>query len=423
LGPQPPRWARAPPRARRAARVQRVPRGAKAPPLALRKRAAPARGRVPLMRRTDRAPSRTDTPPRSGSAPIRLLRICLDERVLGGIEVNESSTLADVRATIAEDEIGGVPANYSFLFGGAPVTRRQEGRRRAGDCFPFLTIIPEGATVAHPAAADAGGITPLPSNAQVLTFDGPEAPSDRASAASLAGAGDGGPFEEPLDDRPAPPGDAEGLLELQITDGPLEGTTVTVGAEGARIGRHTSNTLVIPEAGISRYHCEICHGDGDFSVRDLGSTTGTYFHLRPYAHFQMFPGLMVKLGETEFKVLSQTLSGETPEQLVWFYEGPLAGHKAYVPAVPAGSVTIGRRHNNSLVLAQDGTISAHHAMIFYEDGEFFICDLGSCNGTCVRLSAERADSDWHPIMDGDVLGAGCTKVRCRVHSWRGRGDG
>ena len=32
---------------------------------------------------------------------------------------------------------------YSFLFGGAPVTVRQEARRKALECFPFLSIIPE----------------------------------------------------------------------------------------------------------------------------------------------------------------------------------------------------------------------------------------------------------------------------------------
>ena len=31
-------------------------------------------------------------------------------------------------------------------------------------------------------------------------------------------------------------------------------------------------------------------------------------------------------------------------------------------------------------------------------------DLGSCNGTCLRLSAERQESGWHPIMDGDAAG-------------------
>lgn len=372
--------------------------------------------------------ARTDTPPRSGSAPIRLLRICLDERVLGGVEVNESSTLADVRITIQEDEIEGVPENYQFLFGGAPVSRRQEGRRRAVDCFPFVSIIQADVRVVQ-ATGGAGGA------------EGGDTPSAGVG-------GDGGAFEPAVSHAPTVPtqgglgtsqqgvrpthaagavisaeaGDAVGAagglgtgisLELQITDGPLEGTTMTVGAEGARMGRHTSNTIVIPEAGISRYHAEICYLDGEFCVRDLGSTTGTYFYLRPHGHFQMFTGLMVKLGETELQVLAQTLpSSENPEQVVLFYEGPLAGHKVHLPA---RGITIGRRHNNDLVLVQDGTISAHHAMIFFMDGDFFLQDLGSCNGTCVRLSSESTDSDWHPILDGDILGAGCTKIRCRLH--------
>lgn len=97
-----------------------------------------------------------------------------------------------------------------------------------------------------------------------------------------------------------------------------------------------------------------------------------------------------------------------------------------------------RRSKFGTALLQ-GTVSAHHAMIFLEQGSFYITetqlqrwahwgirntleppshchvllshsvlqkfcskDLGSCNGTCLRLSAERQESGWHPIMDGDV---------------------
>lgn len=366
----------------------------------------------------------------------------MDERVLGGIEVSESSTLADARRVISEDEIHAVPENYLFLFGGAPVSRRQEGRRRAVDCFPFLIIIPENARVppsAEQQAASAGERltvgtgevdilgAPTPMGSSVLQVDGvpgsyamlegsPGYDSSLAlgAAAEAEAVGDltrALHFPESDDLGPALTGSV--ALELQITDGPLEGTTVTVGEEGARIGRHTSNTLVIPEAGISRYHCEICYVNGEFLVRDLGSTTGTFFYLRPHGHFLMFSGLMVKLGETELQVLSQTPVGtESPEQVVLFYEGPLAGHKVHIPE---SGITIGRRHNNNLVLVQDGTVSAHHAVIFCEEGEFFLSDLGSCNGTCIRLSMERTESDWHPVMDGDMIGAGCTKIQCRIH--------
>lgn len=317
----------------------------------------------------------------------RLLRICLEERVLGGVEVNEASTLADVRQSILEDEIDGVPSSFSFLFGGAPVSRRQESRRKATDCFPFLTIIPEDLPIARTGSG--------PSiSAEVAATSGGDALSVLADDAGDVATHEGG-----------------STLELQITDGPLEGLTVTVGEEGARLGRHTSNTLVIPEAGISRFHCEVQFLDGEFCVKDLGSTTGTFFYLRPQCQFQIFPGLMIKLGETEMQVLSQNPSPHGMELSVMFYEGPFAGHKV---TVPAAGITIGRVSDNTLVLLQDGTVSAHHAMLFHENGSFFIQDLGSCNGTCVRLSPERDASDWHPIIDGDVLGAGCTKIRCRV---------
>lgn len=366
---------------------------------------------------------RSLTPPRTAApAPIRLLRIVLDENVLGGVEVNEASSLADVRQSIEDDEIPGVPDNYLFVFSGAPVSRRQEVRRRAAVCFPFLTIIQEHSRIApSPSVTSVEAVPTSQSLPQVFPVALPAPSTAVGQSLSLSGAGS---LPEPsAGSRAAPPvnaGETEApqvqrgiasTLEMQITDGPLEGMTITVGPEGARIGRHTSNSLVIPEAGISRFHFEVCFTDGEFCVKDPGSTTGTYFFLRPHGRFQMFPGLMVKFGETEMHVLSTSGAGAPPEQVVLFCEGPLAGHKV---RIDAEGITMGRSHDNTLVFLQDGTVSAHHAMIFFEDGEFYISDLGSCNGTCIRLSAERTDSDWHPIMDGDVLGAGCTKVRCCI---------
>ncbi|CAK9107945.1 unnamed protein product [Durusdinium trenchii] len=103
---------------------------------------------------------------------------------------------------------------------------------------------------------------------------------------------------------------------------------------------------VIPEAGISRFHCEITQ---------LGAA----------GHFQIFPGLMVKLGETEMQVLAQ--SSAEPSLTVLFTEGPLAGHKV---TIPPGGITIGRVADNSLVLVQDGcTVYGH----FYEDDIAYRC--------------------------------------------------
>ncbi len=46
--------------------------------------------------------------------------------------------------------------------------------------------------------------------------------------------------------------------------------------DGGSIGRHSSNTIVIIEESVSRYHARIeCH-NGEFLLRDVGSTTGTF---------------------------------------------------------------------------------------------------------------------------------------------------
>ena len=121
---------------------------------------------------------------------------------------------------------------------------------------------------------------------------------------------------------------------MQIIEGQLTGATVpapepTVGSEVCCIGRHTErNHIVIPEMGISRDHAEVgwCDdvqgfdpsaGLGCYCLRDLGSTTGTFVQVAPHRKFELFSGLLVKIGESEFQVICE------PDNLqLLFFEGP-----------------------------------------------------------------------------------------------------
>lgn len=66
--------------------------------------------------------------------------------------------------------------------------------------------------------------------------------------------------------------------------------------------------------------------------------------------------------------------------------------------------TIGRRPDNDLSLTDKGTVSKVHAAIGFEDGEWFVEDRGSANGTFLNDFAENARRiSKETINSGDVI--------------------
>ena len=64
-------------------------------------------------------------------------------------------------------------------------------------------------------------------------------------------------------------------------------------------------------------------------------------------------------------------------------------------------VKIGRGPSNQVMVADDTFASRNHAWITYEDGEFWVEDLGSTNGTLLN---------GHPVVKRQVLSPG-DKIR------------
>lgn len=64
-------------------------------------------------------------------------------------------------------------------------------------------------------------------------------------------------------------------------------------------------------------------------------------------------------------------------------------------------VKIGRGPSNQVIIRDDTFTSRNHAWITYEDGEFWLEDLGSTNGTLLN---------GHPVVKRQVLSSG-DKIR------------
>ena len=72
-------------------------------------------------------------------------------------------------------------------------------------------------------------------------------------------------------------------------------------------------------------------------------------------------------------------------------------------------VRLGRSAANTLVLSDD-RVSRAHAEVRYEDGAYLISDLGSSNGTYVKLPP-RAERE---LQDGDCVRIGREVLRVSV---------
>jgi len=64
--------------------------------------------------------------------------------------------------------------------------------------------------------------------------------------------------------------------QVVVTEGPLRGTTITLGQQSVLIGRSPESTLVLDDDFASGRHARIFPEDGEWFVEDLGSTNGTF---------------------------------------------------------------------------------------------------------------------------------------------------
>ncbi len=67
-----------------------------------------------------------------------------------------------------------------------------------------------------------------------------------------------------------------------------------------------------------------------------------------------------------------------------------------------GKLSIGRGSENDIQL-EDNMVSKFHARVYEQDGQFYIDDLNSGNGTWVNGKKIR---ELHPLREGDEIRVG-----------------
>lgn len=166
----------------------------------------------------------------------------------------------------------------------------------------------------------------------------------------------------------------------------IRGRTIT-------IGRDPQNTIVLEDATVSGKHAEITMTPDDHvTVSDLESTNGTFINGEAVRKQALTEGDRISFGLSRSRSLIYRDSGASEIAL---------GAELLIPQGGTDKLTVGRDPQNDVALDHP-VISKFHAVIERRDGEVWISDLGSRNGTFVNAKriAEAALEDNDRIRLG-----------------------
>src|SRR5262245_48895736 len=93
--------------------------------------------------------------------------------------------------------------------------------------------------------------------------------------------------------------------KLVVLAGPRCGETFVVDAPATTIGRDASSQLNIPDHLMSRRHCALELTGGCFTLRDLGSSNGTYVNSMPVRERVLAHGDRIRAGDSVLLFLQQ----------------------------------------------------------------------------------------------------------------------
>ena len=196
---------------------------------------------------------------------------------------------------------------------------------------------------------------------------------------------------------------ADGLSYL------LQGTEHIAGTTDAQIPFPT-------DPWISPRHANFFYRDEKLMVRDEGSANGVYIRIRQPSPLQ--PGDHFLCGEQVFRLdaTPKDTSGPDPDQ-TYFYSSPKrpspfrvvqvlsGGSDGMVYCARENAVQIGRE-DSDMNFPDDVFMSGSHAKVeLSADGQYSLVDLGSRNGTYVRIAQERE------LAHGDYLFIGHQLLR------------
>jgi len=177
--------------------------------------------------------------------------------------------------------------------------------------------------------------------------------------------------------------------------------------DGANVIGRESGSLFGGDSYLSPKHVSLTFKGTQLLVRDEASLNGVYLKIARETPVELKHGDVFRIGQEillyeAIEPPSPPRDGVAPVgspiEGYWGRVSLVVGRDSTANAFPVGGdgVTLGRERGD-LLFPEDGYVSGLHCRLTTENGRVFLTDLGSSNGTFLRLKAERA------VQNGDFL--------------------
>lgn len=221
---------------------------------------------------------------------------------------------------------------------------------------------------------------------------------------------DAAPAPAPAAPAPAPSGGGNGTLVLIRPDG-TEGDSVSI-SDGSIVGRETMPQFA-SDTYLSPRHASFHFAGGRVTVRDLGSLNGVYRRIMAEEPVELKDGTVFRVGQEiiRFERLSEPDAGPDGVEKMGSPREGLVGRICLVTgretlgncyAVPAEGLHLGRERGD-ILFPDDGYVSGLHARIHGEGGRIYLTDVGSSNGTFLRLESDATVDAGSMVLVGQQL--------------------
>jgi pSer/pThr/pTyr-binding forkhead associated (FHA) protein len=173
------------------------------------------------------------------------------------------------------------------------------------------------------------------------------------------------------------------------------------------VGRDTGS-IFAGDSYLSPKHATFVNQGGALRIKDEGSLNGVYIKLRPNQPWKLSFTDVFRIGQ-EIVRLEPLKPQPDAGDGVQRFGSPAAGYIGRLALVigrdtsgnafpiPDRGVHLGRERGD-ILFSEDGYVSGLHCRVAQEaDGNIYLTDMGSSNGTFVRLNNE------HGLVNGDTL--------------------